>query len=97
MPKSTSDLIWVNAHARETDSLADLAWLNADDAIAREFHHEPSGVVACYARYWLPTSMGKTKARANDQNARYTNPNASIGQNLHVALYAAVILDGFNA
>lgn len=32
--------------ALEEDLLAALAWLNADDAIGRETHHEPSGKVA---------------------------------------------------
>jgi hypothetical protein len=36
----------VDCHAQEKDLLEALAWLNADDAVACEIHHEPTSVVA---------------------------------------------------
>lgn len=36
----------LECNALEEDLLAALAWLNADDAIGREIHREPSGKVA---------------------------------------------------
>ena len=36
----------IECGANEEDLLAALAWLNSDDAISRDIHHQPSGTVA---------------------------------------------------